>query len=58
MYVATVSYSGLVSLGANFPKFHEWADYSGKFVLGYYMKFNYGSLLQKLARKQLYPDSL
>ena len=25
-------YSGLFSLSANFPEFHEWADNSGKFI--------------------------
>ena len=51
-----VLYSKLFSLGANFPKFHEWAHYSGKFILGCYMYFDCGSLLQKLAWTQLYPD--
>ena len=41
-------YGSLFLLGANFPEFHEWAHYLGKFILGYYMKFDYGSLLQKL----------
>ena len=30
--------SKLFSLGANFLEFHEWAHYSGKFILGCYMK--------------------
>ena len=29
-----IPYSGLFSLGANFPKFSEWARDSGKFMLG------------------------
>ena len=29
-----VPYGRFISLGANFPKFHEWAHYSGKFILG------------------------
>ena len=45
-------------LDANFPEFHEWAHYSGKFILGCYMKFDCGSFLQKLARMQLCPDGL
>ena len=53
-----IPYSGLFSLGANFPKFHKWAHYSGKFILDCCMKFNCGSLLQKLARTQLRPDGL
>ena len=28
-----ISYSGLFSLGANFPEFSEWARDSGKFML-------------------------
>ena len=51
-------YSGLFSLGANFPEFHELTHYLGKFILGCYTKFDYGSLLQKLARVQLCPDGL
>ena len=54
----TIPYSGLFSTGANFPKFHERAYYLGKFILGCYMKFHCGSLLQKLARTQLCPDDL
>ena len=42
-----IPYSRLFSLGAIFPKFHEWAHCSGKFILGCYMKFYCGSLLQK-----------
>ena len=44
-------YSGLFSLGANFPKFHKWTHYSRKLFLflGCCMKFNCGLLLQKLA---------
>ena len=33
--VIIVPYSGLFSLGANFPEFPEWAHDSGKFMLGY-----------------------
>ena len=51
-------YSGLFSLRANFPEFHEWAYYLKKFILGWYMKFDHGLLLQKLARIQLCPDGL
>ena len=48
----------LFSLGANFPEFYKWACYSGNSILACYMKFNCGSLLQKLARTQLCPDGL
>ena len=51
-------YSRFFSLGANFSKIHKWVCYSGKFILGCYMKFDCGSLLQKLARMQLCPDGL
>ena len=42
------SYSGLFPLSANFPEFHKWSHYSGKFILGCCMKFDCGSLLRKL----------
>ena len=48
-----ILYSGLFSLGANFLEFHKWAHYLGKFILSCYMKFDCGSLLQKLAQTQL-----
>ena len=40
-----IPYSGLFSSGTNFPEFHEWAHYSGNFILGCYMKFDCGLLL-------------
>ena len=39
-----VLYSGLFSLGANFPEFHELPHNSGKVILGCCMKFDCGSL--------------
>ena len=39
-------YSGLFSLGANFPEFPKWNHNSGKFILGCCMKFNYESLVE------------
>ena len=36
--ILILAYSQLVSLGANFPEFHEWAHNSRKFILGYMYK--------------------
>ena len=54
LIVGRIPYSGLFSLGVNFPEFHKWVHYSGKFILGCYMKFDCGLPLQKLAWTQLY----
>ena len=42
--------------GANFTAFHEWAHYSGKFILSYCIEFHCGLLLQYLAQTQLCSD--
>ena len=44
--VKVLPYSGLSSLGSNFPGFPEWTHNSGKFILGCCIKFDYGSLAE------------
>ena len=39
-----IPYSGLFSLGANFPEFHELVHYLRKFILGCYMKLDCGCM--------------
>ena len=51
-------YSGLLSLGENLSKFHKWAHYWGNFIMGCYIKFDCGLLLQKLKQTRLCPDGL
>ena len=41
-FIAAVPYSGLFSLGANFPEFPKWAHDSGKFILGCCIMFECG----------------
>ena len=41
-----VPYSGLFSLGANFPEFPKLIHNPGKFILGCCIKFNYGLLVK------------
>ena len=43
MHSVYLPYSGLFSLGANFPKFPKWADWahnSGKFIMVCCIKFD------------------
>ena len=47
-------YSGLFSLGANFPEFPECTYNSGKFILGCCIKLNQYGSLAKLSNAGLY----